>query len=215
MVIDPVQLPGSITKVALGTRQEQAKPQPDAVTTIIAATTGRDGAVEIAPLSRETAQQLILKELLGSLDGIIQAEGLPPLADIDPMEFSMEKVVERILAQAESFLLKAENKADLDYLLGEVRKGIEQGFERANITLGDLKALDNEEIVSDIEETRTLISEGLARLNDNIITRLLEQSETEIVADLTDPAANSTDSATGSAADPDATPDTDPEQTLA
>ncbi|MBF0472021.1 MAG: DUF5610 domain-containing protein [Gammaproteobacteria bacterium] len=125
-------------------------------------------------LNPNSPQQLINQQIMARLNERLESEGLGKAEDLNPSEFTPEKVADRILGFVRNGLALAAangaNEDEVSSLMESARKGIEEGFQEAKNILEGLGALNNEAVASGINRTYELLQQGLDKLENPAAT---------------------------------------------
>ncbi|MCP4043679.1 MAG: hypothetical protein GY731_17275, partial [Gammaproteobacteria bacterium] len=121
----------------------------------------------VEPLGKESTQQLLNQQILAALNRHLEMGGAAPIQDLHPVDFTPEKVAERILQFVGAAIGQARgNGADdekLAHMMEQARQGVEKGFQQAREILSGLGVLEGR-IADDVNQTYDLIQKGLDRL---------------------------------------------------
>ncbi len=125
------------------------------------------------------------RKVVSKLDEILAESGAGPVSSLDPSEHTPEKTADRIvggvLGMIEAYARQnpeLEDEEMLNQFMGEVRKGIKQGYEEAVGILEAIGAFEIGGVKEGIEETMRLVEEKLQAFEKEYLATL-EKPETE------------------------------------
>jgi hypothetical protein len=144
------------------------RPQTASQTEAAKTTTPAEDSVE---LRKPTSQQLLNDKIMQAIKGLndyLKAEGFQTIEQLDPAEFTPDKVAERILNFVDLSIKQAEAKgadtAELEKMREKARAGVEEGYKKAYDMLEGLGMLEGK-VKEDVERTYELLQQGLDRMD--------------------------------------------------
>ena len=127
------------------------------------------------------------QKVVSKLDEILAESGAGPVSSLDPEEHTPEKTADRIvngvLGLIEAYARQNPELEDEDMLesfMGEVRKGIKQGYEEAVGILEAIGAFEIDGVREGIEETMRLVEEKLVDFEKQFLASRKEAPEEDI-----------------------------------
>ncbi len=132
-------------------------------------------------LSADKTQKILEHELIGKLEERFKLEGIDTdkLRGLNPDDFTPDKVAGRILKFIELGISRAGDDEEKQKMLGQARKGVEQGFKDAREILDAIGVLQGK-VKEDIDKTYDLIQAGFDRLGKPIIDEDEKQKEDKL-----------------------------------
>jgi phosphoglycolate phosphatase-like HAD superfamily hydrolase len=134
-------------------------------------------------LRKPTPQQVIndqIMQAIGELNGYLKTEGFQTIEQLDPAEFTPEKVSDRILNFIDLAIKRAENNgadsSELEKMREQARAGVEDGYNKAYDMLEGLGLMEGK-VKEDVEKTYELLQQGLGRMDRGEPLILAEEAE--------------------------------------
>jgi hypothetical protein len=125
-------------------------------------------------LRRHSPQQVLNQQIMkaiGGLNDFLKTEGFQTIEQLNPADYTAEKVSDRILNFIDMGLKRAEaNGADSDELQRlreQARAGVEDGYKKAYDMLQGLGIMDGE-VKAGVEKTYELLQQGLDRMDQGL-----------------------------------------------
>lgn len=122
-------------------------------------------------LRRHSPQQLLNQQIMqaiGSLNSHLEMEGFQAIEELEPADYTPEKVSDRILNFIDLALKRAEangvDGSELEKMREQARAGVEDGYKQAYDMLDGLGILEDK-VKEGVEKTYELLQQGLDRMD--------------------------------------------------
>lgn len=124
--------------------------------------------LELRDLSPQQQLNRQIMDRLSSLNDYLQVNGFEPIEQLDPADFTPQKVANRILDFIDLALKQAQARGADDQELARIREqaraGVEEGYQQAYEMLDGLGILQGK-VKEEVERTLELLRQGLDRMD--------------------------------------------------
>ena len=131
------------------------------------ATTQAEDELNLSDFHPARARKILNERIIAGINSVLEADGISPVQDANPDDFTPEKVAERIIGFIDGAMelakLNGADEKQLNKMFNEAKRGIDMGFKEATDILKGYGVLEGK-IAEDIDDTYGRIQEGLKEL---------------------------------------------------